>query len=42
MVRPLAGRAPSPEYFDTIREALVRLAGEAGGKVGVEKRAKAA
>ncbi len=28
--RPLAGRAPSPEYFASIRDALIRLAKEAG------------
>ena len=32
-VRPLAGRAPSPEYFTSIRDALVRLAKEAGTKI---------
>lgn len=30
MARPLQGRAPSPEHFDTLREALLRLVGEAG------------
>jgi type III restriction enzyme len=29
MVRPLKGRAPSPEYFASIRDALVRLSKEA-------------
>ena len=29
MVRPLTGRAPSPEYFTSIRDALVRLSKEA-------------
>lgn len=33
MVRPLPGRAPSPEYFMSIRDALVRLATEAGATV---------
>ena len=33
MVRPLSGRAPSPEYFTGIREALVRLATEAGAAI---------
>jgi type III restriction enzyme len=32
MVRPPQGRAPSPEYFVGIRDALVRLANEAGAK----------
>jgi type III restriction enzyme len=36
MVRPLAGRTPSPEYFDSIRDALVRLATEAGSKPPVK------
>ena len=30
MTRPLLGRAPIPEYFGTMRDALVRLAKEAG------------
>jgi type III restriction enzyme len=29
MARPLKGRAPSPEYFTSVREALLRLSGEA-------------
>ena len=33
MVRPLSGRAPSPEYFMALRDALVRLAKEAGAKI---------
>jgi type III restriction enzyme len=33
MVRPLAGRSPSPEHFGTVREALARLANEAGAAV---------
>lgn len=32
MARQLAGRSPSPEHFNTIRDALVRLAKEAGAK----------
>lgn len=30
VTRPLLGRAPIPEYFSTLREALIRLAKEAG------------
>lgn len=33
MSRPLVGRAPSPEYFSSIRDALLRLAKEAGATV---------
>lgn len=32
MARPLAGRSPSPEYFQSIREVLLKLAEEAGAK----------
>jgi len=32
VARPLAGRSPSPEHFDTIRDVLVKLAKEAGAK----------
>lgn len=32
VVRPLAGRAPVPEYFATVQDALMRLAAEAGAK----------
>lgn len=33
MTRPVKGIAPRPEYFATIREALIRLAKDAGAKV---------
>jgi type III restriction enzyme len=33
MVRPLTGRTPTPEHFDTLPDALTRLAWEAGAKV---------
>ncbi len=32
VARPLAGRAPSPEHFDTIRDVLNKLASGAGTK----------
>ncbi len=38
IVRSLAGRSPSPEYFDILRDALERLAWEAGGKARRKKR----
>jgi type III restriction enzyme len=33
MARPLRGRAPSPEHFTSVRDVLLRLAGEAGVKI---------
>jgi hypothetical protein len=40
--RPLAGRAPSPEYFASIRDALVRLAKETDAKVASTPRKRPA
>ena len=33
MTRPIRGIAPRPEYFATVREALIKLASDAGAKI---------
>jgi len=38
MVRPLSGRSPSPEHFPSLRDALLKLAKEAGAKAGSARR----
>jgi type III restriction enzyme len=39
LVRPMAGRSPTPEYFATIRDALMRLASEANATAKTKTRA---